>query len=188
MNTITANSARASTKPSARSAPPPSTGLLAPARAQHPLRGRCGSQPGSLLKTRIPIRTGTWDVTGPGYLEADSVAHCGASLAGDFIWSLTCTDIVEVWGPRMNFFLPGLKLKQKWRDRSQWKKRYEPARTAYERLLDRGVLGPKARRQLRERYEGLDSFVLKAELERRLKPILAAAEVLPRPAGGYAAR
>jgi len=88
----------------------------------------------------------------------------------------------------MNFFLPGLKLKQKWRDQSQWKKRYEPARTAYERLLDRGVLSPKARRQLRERYESLDPFVLKAALERRLKPILAAAEVLSRPAGGYAPR
>ena len=71
--------------------------LLAPARAQHPLRGRCGTKPGGLLKTQIPIRTGTWDVTRPGYLEADSVAHCGASLAGDFIWSLTYTDLASQW-------------------------------------------------------------------------------------------
>ncbi len=71
--------------------------LLAPARAQHPLRGRCGTKPGSLLKTEIPIRTGIWDVTQPGYLEADRVAHCGASLAGDFIWSLTYTDIAKQW-------------------------------------------------------------------------------------------
>ena len=35
--------------------------------------------------------------TRPGYLEADSVAHCGASLAGDFIWSLTYTDIATQW-------------------------------------------------------------------------------------------
>lgn len=62
--------------------------LLAPARAEHPLRGRCATKPGTLLKTEIPIRTGAWDVTRPGYLEADSVAHCVASLAGDFIWSL----------------------------------------------------------------------------------------------------
>jgi hypothetical protein len=71
--------------------------LLAPARAQHGGRGRCGTKPGSLLRSEIPIRTGTWDLTQPGYLEADSVAHCGASMAGDFIWSLTYTDILSGW-------------------------------------------------------------------------------------------
>jgi len=71
--------------------------LLAPARAQHGERGRCGTKPGSLLRSEIPIRTGTWDLTQPGYLEADSVAHCGASMAGDFIWSLTYTDILSGW-------------------------------------------------------------------------------------------
>lgn len=71
-------------------------GLLAPARAQHG-RGRCGTKPGSLLRSEIPIRTGTWDLTRPGFLEADSVAHCGGSLAGDFIWSLTHTDILTGW-------------------------------------------------------------------------------------------
>lgn len=71
--------------------------LLAPARAEYPGRGRCGTKPGSWLKTEIPIRTGTWDLTRPGYLEADTVAHCGASLAGDFIWSVTYTDIFSGW-------------------------------------------------------------------------------------------
>ncbi len=71
--------------------------LLAPARADYPGRGRCGTKPGSWLKTEIPIRTGTWDLTRPGYLEADTVAHCGASLAGDFIWSVTYTDIFSGW-------------------------------------------------------------------------------------------
>jgi hypothetical protein len=71
--------------------------MLVCARAEHSGRGRCGTKPGSLLKTEIPIRTGSWDLTQPGYLEADSVAHCGASLAGDFIWSLTFTDIFSGW-------------------------------------------------------------------------------------------
>ena len=84
----------------------------------------------------------------------------------------------------MNFFLPGLKLKEKWREKSQWKKRYEPARSAYQRLRDTGVPGRQARRDLRERYESLDPFALQAELERRLKPLLAgAAEIARRPAG-----
>ena len=33
----------------------------------------------------------------PGYLEADTVAHCGTSLEGDFIWSVTYTDIFSGW-------------------------------------------------------------------------------------------
>ena len=70
--------------------------LLAPARAEH-CRGRSGTKPGSLLRSEIPIRTGTWDLSRPGFLEADSVAHCGTSLAGSFIWSLTYTDILSGW-------------------------------------------------------------------------------------------
>jgi len=71
--------------------------LLVPARAEYPGRGRCGTQPGSLLKTEIPIRTSNWDLTQPGYLEADTVAHCGGTLAGEFIWSITYTDIFSGW-------------------------------------------------------------------------------------------
>ena len=46
--------------------------LLAAARTTHPLRDRCGTKPGGLLKTQIPIRTGTWDVTQPGYFPPGS--------------------------------------------------------------------------------------------------------------------
>jgi hypothetical protein len=251
--------------------------MLAPARAQF-RRGRGGTKPGSLLRSEIPIRTGTWDLSQVGYLEADSVAHCGASLAGSFIWSLTYTDILsgwteggavwnkgaagvlaatrqveerlpfallgfdsdnggeflnhhlrsymieraqavdftrsrpyhsddnahveqknwtwarqllgyqrledpllvepisalyrEVWAPWQNFFLPCLKLKEKWREGSHWRRCYEPPSTAYERLCAPGILGLKARRQLRERYASLDPFKLKDELEKRLKQIL----------------
>ncbi|HEY8097744.1 MAG TPA: integrase [Methylobacter sp.] len=70
--------------------------LLKPLRVQHP-KGLSGTKPGSLLKTQIPIRTQHWDETQPGFMEADTVAHCGNSLAGDFVWSLTMTDIVTGW-------------------------------------------------------------------------------------------
>jgi len=61
------------------------------------MKGRCGTKPGSILKTQIPIRTDNWDATQPGFLEADTVAHCGGSLAGDHIWSVTYTDIFSGW-------------------------------------------------------------------------------------------
>ena len=54
-----------------------------------------------MLKTQIPIRTHHWDETLPGFVEADTVAHCGNSLAGDFVWSLTMTDIVTSWKTRV---------------------------------------------------------------------------------------
>lgn len=71
--------------------------LLAPRKLRGGARGRCGTKPGGLLKTHIPIRTDNWDITRPGYLEADSVAHCGESLEGDFVWSVTYTDIFSGW-------------------------------------------------------------------------------------------
>lgn len=71
--------------------------LLAPVRAKAAPHGRCGTRPGTLLRTQIPIRAEEWNVNQPGYLEADTVAHCGGSLAGDFIWSITCTDIMTGW-------------------------------------------------------------------------------------------
>jgi hypothetical protein len=70
--------------------------LLKPLRVGHP-KGLAGTKPGSLLRTQIPIRTHHWDETLPGFVEADTVAHCGNSLAGDFVWSLTLTDIVTGW-------------------------------------------------------------------------------------------
>lgn len=71
--------------------------LLKPVRAQSVRRGLCGTKPGTLLKNQICIRTEHWDITQPGFVEADTVAHCGNSLAGDFAWSLTLTDILSGW-------------------------------------------------------------------------------------------
>ncbi len=71
--------------------------LLAPWRARLGRKRRSGTRPGSLLKKQIPIRTAHTAISGPGYLEADTVAHCGGSLSGDFIWTLTFTDVHSGW-------------------------------------------------------------------------------------------
>jgi hypothetical protein len=60
-------------------------------------RRLCGTRPGTLLRTQIPIQGEVWDERRAGFLEADSVAHCGSSLAGDFIWSLTYTCLGSGW-------------------------------------------------------------------------------------------
>jgi len=71
--------------------------LLAPLRARHPRRGLSTTKPGSLLRHQVALRGGPANTTEPGYLEADTVAHCGDTTAGDFIYSLTVTDPASGW-------------------------------------------------------------------------------------------
>ncbi len=71
--------------------------LLKPIRNKFPRKGFSTTKPGTLLKTQIPIRTNHWDVTKPGYMEADTVAHCGTAIDGDYVHSLTLTDILLGW-------------------------------------------------------------------------------------------
>jgi hypothetical protein len=71
--------------------------LLKPVRDKFARKRFCTTKPGSLLKTQIPIRTNHWDVTKPGYMEADTVAHCGGCMDGDYAYSLTLTDIHTTW-------------------------------------------------------------------------------------------
>jgi hypothetical protein len=56
-----------------------------------------GTKPGSILKKHIAVKTDQWNEDRPGFLEADTVAHCGTSLSGSFVWSLTMTDIWSGW-------------------------------------------------------------------------------------------
>lgn len=70
--------------------------VLAPERKKWG-KGRTGTKPGTMLRNQIPIRTSNWDISRPGYMDADTVAHCGNSLAGDFVWSLTMADIQTEW-------------------------------------------------------------------------------------------
>jgi len=51
----------------------------------------------SLLKNRIPVRTLDAHAECPGIVNADTVAHCGTSLSGDFANSLTIVDLYSAW-------------------------------------------------------------------------------------------
>jgi len=58
-------------------------------------RGRAKSS--SLLKYRIPVRMGVWNSPKLGYVEADLVQHCGASAAGEFVNTVSVTEISTGW-------------------------------------------------------------------------------------------
>ena len=62
------------------------------------LHGISGTVPASdYLRGLIPVRTHFKGVDRPGFMEADTVAHCGSSISGEFFWTLTCTDIYSGW-------------------------------------------------------------------------------------------
>ena len=51
----------------------------------------------SKMKTVIPIRDLEFTPKEPGHCEIDCVAHCGGSLSGEHVWTLTLTDILSGW-------------------------------------------------------------------------------------------
>jgi hypothetical protein len=71
--------------------------LLARFRSQN-RRGLSTTKPGTLLKNAIPVRTfADWDDAIPGFVEMDLVAHCGESVHGQYVQTLTAVDITTGW-------------------------------------------------------------------------------------------
>ena len=71
--------------------------ILKSVKVKYRGKGRCTTKPGSLLRKHIPIKTNQWDETIPGFLEADTVAHCGTSTHGTFTYTVDAVDIATGW-------------------------------------------------------------------------------------------
>jgi hypothetical protein len=71
--------------------------LLSPARVKHPKKGLCTTRPGTILRREVPTRGGPPDTSKPGSVEADTVAHCDDSTEGNYINSLTFTELYSGW-------------------------------------------------------------------------------------------
>lgn len=71
---------------------------LKPARDRMRIKGISTTKPSPLLRNSIAIRTCADEAPeAPGVIEADTVAHCGPSLIGEFARTLTMTDLVIGW-------------------------------------------------------------------------------------------
>jgi len=70
-------------------------------RLLEPLRcsgaGRSWTRPGTLLRHQIPIRGSVWEEGKAGWLEVDTVALCGGSMSGEFVWMLDGVDYATTW-------------------------------------------------------------------------------------------
>lgn len=230
-------------------------------------KGKSTTKP-SKFKSQIPLKLCKDDDKKTiGYFEADTVAHCGESLSGEFNWTLTMTDLHSGWtenracpnksaesikdsielieeklpfkligfssdngteflnqlvqdylteaevtrgrpykkndnahveqknfthvrnlfgyqrlsgeiklmneiyelaGQLKNFYVPCLKLKKKERVGSQIKKKYDPPKTPYQRLLDSKQLTMKQEEELKKRKAGLNPFKIKSQLDKKL--------------------
>jgi hypothetical protein len=71
--------------------------LMKPERSRYGKTGLASTKPGTLIKKHIPIKTNQWDESRPGFLEVDSVAHCGSSTAGNFALTINSVDIATTW-------------------------------------------------------------------------------------------
>jgi Integrase core domain len=71
---------------------------LKPARDRMRIKGISTTKPSPLLRNSIAIRTCADETPDtPGVIEADTVAHCGPTLIGEFARTLTMTDVVTGW-------------------------------------------------------------------------------------------
>lgn len=66
-------------------------------RNQFARRKRTGTQRAKTFLNTIPIKELDLKSERPGNFQADTVAHCGNSLSGLFIWTLTVTDEFSGW-------------------------------------------------------------------------------------------
>jgi hypothetical protein len=82
-------------------------------------RGKSLTKPGN-IRSLIPIRSGPWDAAPSGTLQIDTVAHCGDSIAGDFIYTVNSSDVATLWGTR----------------RAQWNKGREQTVQSMEAMAD----------------------------------------------------
>jgi hypothetical protein len=55
------------------------------------------TRPGLTLRSQVTIRKGRWQETKPGYLETDTVAHCGEINVGSYVHSYNFVDIATSW-------------------------------------------------------------------------------------------
>lgn len=81
------------------------------------LHGKSTTQRGT-IHALIPIRTGPWRTAPIGTMQIDTVAHCGSSIAGSFIYTVNSTDVATLWGTR----------------RAQWNKGQEATVSSMEKI------------------------------------------------------
>lgn len=68
-------------------------------RMVFPAKGKSTTAAGT-IHALIPVRSGPWDEASIGMLQIDTVAHCGGTTAGDYVFTVNSTDVATIWSAR----------------------------------------------------------------------------------------
>lgn len=68
-------------------------------RSRRSFGGR-GTTKKSPALSMVPIRMDGWDEAETGVLQVDTVAHCGDTVAGDFVYTVNAVDVATLWCAR----------------------------------------------------------------------------------------
>jgi len=68
-------------------------------RMSFPSHGKSTTVAGA-IHAMIPVRSGPWNDAPTGTTQIDTVAHCGGSTAGDYVFTVNSTDVAVLWGAR----------------------------------------------------------------------------------------
>lgn len=60
-------------------------------------KGLSTTRRSNFLMKRIPIKPLDWNVTRPGFIQADTVGHCGDNIEGEYAHSVNAVDISSTW-------------------------------------------------------------------------------------------
>ena len=71
--------------------------LLRPKKQAWKLHRLCGVKGPGLIAKKIPLRMGTGENLGVGFVDMDLVLHCGSSTAGEYGHSLSTLDLGSGW-------------------------------------------------------------------------------------------
>ncbi len=68
-------------------------------RTRRNFGGKSTTQKSSIL-SMVPIRMDGWDTAEAGVTQVDTVAHCGDSVAGEYVFTTNGTDVATLFGSR----------------------------------------------------------------------------------------
>lgn len=68
-------------------------------RTRRSFGGKSTTQKSAII-SMVPIRMDGWDKAETGVVQIDTVAHCGDTTAGDYVFTTNGTDVATLWGFR----------------------------------------------------------------------------------------
>lgn len=72
--------------------------VLRTLRAKPKRHGLSTTNPATIFKNAIPLKTfSEWSEAKPGFIEVDLVAHCGESVEGFYLNTLSAADVAMGW-------------------------------------------------------------------------------------------